>query len=314
MVTGERKYSVVVPVHNEAATLPETLPALLAATNPDRAEITYVCNGCTDASADVIRHLAGPAVTLIEIPARSKTAALNAADAQLARFPRIYLDADILIEPGGIDALADVLIRGDADLVSPALGFDTRRCTGLARAISDIWQGLPHARQATFHAVIGLSASGRRRWGWFPDLIGDDIFMEAMIPADRRLLVGTVKAVTRPPRRFWTWVGVRARWRRGERELSRMGVTVVRTAGQHQALLALLCRPKTAFAAATFILARLLAEVASRFPQKRDRWFSDRPHHRQATIRPGENRMQPTSPVRRKMVGDERLELPTSSV
>lgn len=277
MVSEMTDYSLVIPVHNEAVTLRRTVPALLTAVAHDRVEIVYVCNGCTDGSAELIRTLCGAALRIIEIPKANKAEALNAGDAVSCAFPRFYMDADVTVEPGGLKTLADTLRSGAVELVAPAIRFDTQGTTRVARAISDLWLMLPHGRSSAFGGVLGLSAKGRARWGLFPNILGDDIFVKATISPNKRRIVNEVTAVTRPPSRFWAWVKVRARWLEGERQLTRMGKHVAREPGQSKALLELLVQPRTALAATAFILARLLAEPVSRIRTSRQQvWYSDR--------------------------------------
>ena len=48
---------------------------------------------------------------MVDRPAAGKAGSLNAGDAVLTEFPRIYLDADIVSPAGAVAALADVLLK-----------------------------------------------------------------------------------------------------------------------------------------------------------------------------------------------------------
>jgi glycosyltransferase involved in cell wall biosynthesis len=275
---GGATYSVIVPVRNEASVLGRTVPLLLTATEGDDAEIVYVCNGCTDSSAAMIRNIAGSRVRLIETRRPGKTAALNLGDRATSLFPRFYIDADVVVEPGCLAKLADILARGEADLVSPALDFEDFGSTRIARAIGRIWLSLPHGAEATFQAVIGLSQHARSRWGEFPDILGDDVFIQANVAPLPRRLVTELRAVTPFPRSFLSWIMVRARWLEGERQLARRGLTVPRAPHQRKRLLSLFLAPRTSLAAAAFMLARCLAWPVSLINAgKRSSWPTDRP-------------------------------------
>ncbi|MBP1807497.1 hypothetical protein [Rubellimicrobium aerolatum] len=139
------------------------------------------------------------------------------------------------------------------------------------------WLALPYARTAAFQVVIGLSREGRARWGRFPALLGDDIFMAAMVPPESRRLVPEVVAVSRPPPGFRAWVRVRARWRRGERELLRLGLPRPRPPGQHASLLARFADPRTLPGAVLFAAARVLGDLLGRLPAREPvSWTPDR--------------------------------------
>ena len=270
-------YSIVVPVHNESAILPLTVPALLQATGPDAAEIVYVCNGCTDASANLIRTLAGPKAQVVEIAEASKTAALNAGDRRARAFPRFYVDADVTLPPGAFATLTNRLRTDDLQLVSPRLAFDMTQASPMSRAVARTWLGLPHAGTTAFHNVLGLSAAGRARWAEFPAILGDDIFISAQIPPASRRIVPEVCALTAPPATFWGWVRVRSRWLQGERQLAALNVTVQRHAGQKGALARMLLRANTFTGTCLFIMVRILAEAVSRSDVTgKSEWYTDR--------------------------------------
>ena len=74
VVKDPADYSVLIPVHSEALVLLKTVPALLASTGPDREEIVFVCNGCQDESASLLRHLIGDRAQIIELPDGEKSA------------------------------------------------------------------------------------------------------------------------------------------------------------------------------------------------------------------------------------------------
>lgn len=265
-------YGIIVPVRNEAAVLPVTVPGLLAATRGDRVRIVWVCNGCTDGSAALIRRLAGQGAgqgaagwraEVIELDRPGKTAALQAGDEALGDlFPRLYLDADTWLRPGDPARLMQPLVSGAADLVAPGLRFDTAGASPLSVRIGACWLSLPHARTAAFSNAIGLSAAARALWDRWPDITGDDIFVSATVPARRRLIVPEAQATIGMPAGFAGWVRMRARWRRGEAELARLGLSPPRPAQQRFALLRQMLSARTAPGAWAFAAARVLAALS----------------------------------------------------
>ena len=268
--------SVVVPVRDEATLLPRTVPALLAAAAGAAVEIVWVCNGCRDGSARLIRRLA-PGARVIERAAPGKAAALQAGDEALGDlFPRVYLDADTVLAPGDLLRLTAPLRDGSAEMTGPVHAFDGAGASAPSRAVGACWASLPHAREAGFLGAVGVSAAGRARWGRFPAVTGDDIFMAAMVPPERRRIVAEVVALSPLPAGFTGWVRRRARWRRGEAELARLGLAPPAAPGQRAALLARLLRPATAPGALAFAAARLLAGLAARADRRSPSWRPDR--------------------------------------
>jgi hypothetical protein len=269
-------YGIIVPVRNETALLPVTVPKLLAVTKGDAVRIIWVCNGCSDNSADVIRRLAGLRAEVLEISRASKTAALQAGDEALGGlFPRLYLDADTWLQPSGPAQLMQPLWSGMADLVAPRLCFDTFGASRLSARIGACWLSLPHARTTAFSNAIGLSAAARALWDKWPEITGDDIFVSATVPAHRRQLVVETLATISIPKSFAGWVRMRARWLQGEAELKRLGLSPPRSPRQRSELLRQIVRPESALGAWALVAARALAELA----QKSDppsSWLPDR--------------------------------------
>jgi hypothetical protein len=258
---------IVVPVCNEAAILPSTVPRLLASAAEVGARLVWVCNGCTDGSADLIRLLAGASAEVIEITMHGKTPALQAGDDRLGPlFPRFYVDADTWLPPGGLARLLTLLQEGRADLVAPGHAFDCVGVSPISARIARCWLALPHARSTAFLGVVGLSEAGRGRWGQWPVMQGDDVFVSTMIPVHRRRLVAEVRATTRPPADFAGWVRMRARWLRGERELRSRGLPIPATPGQRHALLARLLFGPDPIGTWAFLAARILAGRSFRPP------------------------------------------------
>ncbi|MGA8046141.1 MAG: glycosyltransferase, partial [Dermatophilaceae bacterium] len=101
--------------HNEATVIGRTLDALLMGGEPDL-EVIVVPNGCTDDTSEVARSRG---VLVVDLDSAGKAAALNAGDAVATTFPRIYLDADIIVPPGGINAIVGGLRSSGALVAVP---------------------------------------------------------------------------------------------------------------------------------------------------------------------------------------------------
>ncbi|HET6212910.1 MAG TPA: glycosyltransferase, partial [Micromonosporaceae bacterium] len=175
--------SVVIAAHNEAAVIGRCLDALLAGAVSGEFDITVVANGCTDDTATVAA--ARPGVRVIEIAVANKAAALNAGDDAAAGFPRVYVDADIVLTADGLRTIAAALDGAGPDgagaVASPMAAMPRRQLdlAGrplLVRAFFAINSRLPAYRDGLFgRGVIALSAPARARFTRFPDLAADDL-------------------------------------------------------------------------------------------------------------------------------------------
>ena len=177
--------SVVIPAHDEERPLARTLRALADQGGREVPEVVVVANGCTDGTADVARA-AGARV--IEQAEPSKAAALTTGDQAASHFPRIYLDADIVLAPGTLDALAEALRGDDAVVAAPRIVFDVSRSSWPVRAFYDAYQRIPYVQEGLVGlGVYGLSERGRARFGSFPRVTGDDLFVQRLFDPHERV-------------------------------------------------------------------------------------------------------------------------------
>ncbi len=268
-------FSLVIPVRDEGAALHHSVPALVRALVGLRARSIWVCNGCNDNSASVIAMHAGSNAEILILDRPGKTPALQAGDDALGDlFPRFYLDADVILQQDSFPRLLRPLLDGSADLIAARIIHATDGVSPLSAAIARCWEALPYARQLAFLGIVGLSATGRRNWGHWPVVTGDDIFVSATVPPERSLIVPEVVALTCPPADFAGWIRRRARWLKGERELRAMGLSPRAPVGQKQALMRLMLTPDHATGAWAFASARLLATVLPDTPTTS--WIPDR--------------------------------------
>jgi glycosyltransferase involved in cell wall biosynthesis len=188
--------SIVIPANNEERLLPGCLLAVLASDDPGGAiEVIVVANGCTDATATVARALAddfaarGWALRVIERTTGGKMAALNAAD-KAAKYPaRAYLDADVLLDPPLLQQLCQTLdtslpvySSGHVKIAAPDNRF-SRAYAAFYRQVPYFTHGVPGC------GLFAVNAAGRQRWGDFPDIIADDIFVRLQFAPTERILL-----------------------------------------------------------------------------------------------------------------------------
>ena len=214
------RLSVVVPAHQEEAVIGRCLDALAAQVSPGEAEVVVVANGCTDRTAVVAReHPSRPRV--VELATGSKSAALNVGDASVSAFPRVYLDADIVLGPGAVAALVDVLAAGAVCAAAPTPRFETAGRPWLVRAYYRAWQRLPFLNDEPIgNGVYALSGQGRGRFTDFPKIIADDLYVLRLFTRGERRAVRDVHFVVEAPRRVRDLLGVRTRAYLGAAELT----------------------------------------------------------------------------------------------
>lgn len=266
--------SVVIAAHNEEAVISRCLTALLADAAPGELDVTVVANGCTDATAAVAR--AHPGVRVVELSEAGKAGALNAGDAVAVGFPRIYLDADVVLSTESVRTLA-------ASLDGPALAAAPRRELEVAgrpwpvRAYYAIHAQLPALHNGLYgRGVIALTRRGRARFGQFPPTVADDLFLDSLFGPGERMYVETVASRVAVPNRTADLVRRLVRVRAGNAVLRATSAAVRRADRWSWLRDVVLRRPTLAPAAACYLSLSLTAALLARRTRGRPvRWGRD---------------------------------------
>ncbi|WP_329376784.1 glycosyltransferase [Streptomyces sp. NBC_01351] len=194
--------SIVIPAHNEGRVIGRLLDALLA-DSADGSDIVVVCNGCTDDTAEVA-GARGPRVRVVDIPTPSKHTALRVGDEHARGFPRLYVDADVVLGADGVRALVAAL-DGTPEFLAAAPGRDIplAGCAWPVRAYYRVWQRLPAVREGLFgRGVIAVTEAGHARIAALPPLMADDLAASLAFGRGERTVVESARVVVHPPR---TW-------------------------------------------------------------------------------------------------------------
>jgi glycosyltransferase involved in cell wall biosynthesis len=194
--------SVVIPAHNEATTISRCLDALLAGFAPGELDVVVSCNGCTDATADIVRS-SWPAVQVIEQTEASKPAALRAGDEALSVFPRIYLDADVVLPATSARQILEYLQTGPALAVRPPTRYDTKDAGAVVRSYYRARSRLFSLKRTMWGGgAYAVSAAGRARYDAYPEIIADDLSVDRWFSRSEIEIIGSEPSVITVPRRI----------------------------------------------------------------------------------------------------------------
>lgn len=211
--------SVIIPAHNEESVIARTLAAITANAQPGEFDVIVVCNGCTDNTAGVARSF-GPSVRVVETRIANKAHALNLGDELACSFPRVYLDADVIITANAIRSLARRLEAGDVLAVAPKASIDLSHCSWAVRAFYEIRSLLPSASEGIGGSgVYVLSEAGRRRFDRFPAITADDGYVRVQFQVEERKTLECVTSTVFPARTLRALIAVKARAHYGSFEL-----------------------------------------------------------------------------------------------
>jgi hypothetical protein len=210
--------AVIVPAYDEATVIKRTLAPLSRAAVEGFIELIVVCNGCTDKTADVARSI--PGVRVLELEQGSKPAALNAGDEVATLWPRLYLDADVQISAEAVLAVLDRLAQGDVLVASPDSRYDWRSASALVRSYYRARNRIRQHKSAMWCAgAYGLNEKGHARFGVFPAIIGDDLYVDTRFDAYEKAVVPTDPSVRKTPADARNLLAILRRHHRGGAEL-----------------------------------------------------------------------------------------------
>jgi len=211
--------SIIIPAHNEVKVIGYCLTGLLPGIESGVFEVIVVCNACSDRTASIVHDISAR-INCIEVDKASKTHALNVGDTAAHAFPRVYMDADVVMETTDVMKMADALETGLLLAASPCMKMDMAHATWLVRAYYEIWEGLPYCRAGMIGVgVYALSEEGRAKFDEFPDIIADDGYIRLLFSSDERGIVPGVISVVRAPYNLSGLLKIKTRSRLGGYEL-----------------------------------------------------------------------------------------------
>lgn len=216
--TRRPRASVVIPAHNEANVIGRCLDSLFSGIDASELDVVVVCNGCSDATAAVARMSQHP-VRVLELDAASKAAALRAGDEATRSFPRLYVDADVVLDGRSARAVVERLESG-ALAARPPLRYDSRRSSGPVRSYYRARTRIPAVLGSLWGAgVYGLSEAGRARFDVFPDTGADDLWLDRQFAPAEIEIVDCPPVIVAVPRRARDLLRVLRRTYRGKVEV-----------------------------------------------------------------------------------------------
>lgn len=264
--------SIIIPAHNEEQVIGRCVASLLEASAPGEFEIVVVCNGCRDGTAREARRF-GERVRVIETDRGSKTHALNLGDEAAKAWPRLYVDADVVMGAESVRRLVKGLEGPGVLAVSPRavmeFGEGRKGASWGVRAYYKVWLRLPYVQEGLMGTgVYGLSREGRGRFEAFPDLIADDGYVRMLFRGRERLAVKEARSIVTAPQKLRDLVKIKTRSRLGGYELRARHPELARQEQQEKqyggALRGMLGRPGLWAAVVVYLWVNLLSRVRAK--------------------------------------------------
>ncbi|MEE2945181.1 MAG: glycosyltransferase [Pseudomonadota bacterium] len=189
--------SIIIPANNEAIWISACLEAVLASERLEQAEILVVANGCTDNTVDIAERYIKLAeakkwsMRVFDLQIGDKLHALNVGDRHATGDVRIYLDADVQVSNRVLHQIERALDREEAGWASGKLRMAA--ASRVSRAYGRFWSRVPFmAKSVPGSGLFAVNKAGRERWGDFPNIISDDMYVRLLFkPRERYGVPGT---------------------------------------------------------------------------------------------------------------------------
>lgn len=190
------RLSVIIPAHDEAEQIGPCLASVFASDfAPGCGEAVVAANGCRDSTAARAREMEGAAraagwrLVVLDRPEPGKPGALTAGDAAASGPVRVYLDADTRVSRGLLAAL-DRVLSGPAPRYASGTPRIAPAESAISRAYGRFWSRLPFVAEGVpGFGVFAVNATGRARWGHWPEIIADDTFARLNFASAERVRV-----------------------------------------------------------------------------------------------------------------------------
>jgi glycosyltransferase involved in cell wall biosynthesis len=270
--------SIVIPAYNESGTIGPLLDRLqpLAETGT---EVIVVCNGCTDNTATIARSR-GNWVTVAELSEGSKTKALEEGDRLAASFPRLYLDADVVIDSVSIAALFSALECDGLEAAAAVPHYDLSNCSWTVKSYFRFWRLLP-TNQTSISGTnaMAITEKGRERFREWPNLIGDDYFLDGLFRSDEKQRISSAIVWRPTPRRFADHVSRSARVYQGNLDIRAAGLRSAHGGGGlRNALPVMACRPESIIDFPSYVVVSVAARALAWWRRRNgsaQMWYRD---------------------------------------
>lgn len=263
--------AVIIPANNERDRLRSTLTSLVSGARLHY-EIIVVCNGCTDGSDDFVRTTF-PQVVVANLEKASKIGAIRHAESLDPGFPRVYLDADVLISMASTISLIEAATDAGAHLVVPTWRIEEKGNdrSALVLAYYQEWRKTDFVnRQGFGSGCYVLSKTARAEFDQWPDVVSDDGFLRSVFPVDKILIVKEAWTEVNVPNTLLDLIKTKGRSKYGNQQLERLSMPLKSQIDSH--------RPDTWKAGFVYLMINVAAIAVAFFMRHFSgfRWLRDR--------------------------------------
>jgi len=216
--------TILIPAHNEVATIGRTLLHLSRGLSFSDFRIVVIANACSDATAAKARSVMPEAVVLeTSTPGKCNALNLGYREADPGK-PVICLDADLDVTAESLMALIRPVSHGTARAACGQMDVHASEASSVVRAYYKGWRTNPYFDRGKFGGLFALSSEGAKMVFPLPEITADDEFIRRSFAPDDIALVKDCRFAARAPLDLSSLFNVRCRSLRGAREVQAMGL------------------------------------------------------------------------------------------
>jgi cellulose synthase/poly-beta-1,6-N-acetylglucosamine synthase-like glycosyltransferase len=146
--------TMLVPVHNERATIAQKVANVRSLRYPGTLTALFICDGCTDGTAEYLRDQRDERITTVELTQREgKAGALNEGLRRARGEIVVFSDASIMLEP---DAVAQIVQAFASPAVGCVSGEDQIAQTG-GEGLYGQYELALRRLESQLHSIVGAS-------------------------------------------------------------------------------------------------------------------------------------------------------------
>jgi len=217
--------AIIIPAYNERNVIARTLTPIYPGVESEDFSIVLAVNGTTDDTVDFVKQTF-PKVICLDIEIGSKTNAINEAEKLDVGFPRVYMDADVVVTLKGIKSLIDRLASTEQPLLTaPKAEMDFSHSSYLVKAFYQAWfKTRFYTEQGFGGGVYGLNKAARSNFERFPKIIADDGFIREVVCSSQHSIANECISIVSAPRDIRSLIKIKSRSKLGNIELKEKGL------------------------------------------------------------------------------------------
>lgn len=218
------KPTIIIPAYNERDVIERTLLPIYPGIDSGEFSIVLAVNGTSDDTVAFVKQ-SFPNVICLDIKKGCKTNAINEAERCDVGFPRLYMDADVVVTLDGVRAMIKALEKSKAPLlVAPKAKMDVSHASFWVKVFYEAWFKTKfYTEQGFGGGIYGLNQAAREKFNLFPKVIADDGFIREVVNPNQQSVIESCISTVSAPSNLLNLIKIKSRSKLGNLELKKKG-------------------------------------------------------------------------------------------